>query len=680
MKRKQLRAGGKIGHPSKDTVASLYDAGLRHFQSGLFAVAEERVQRALALDPQHAGSLYLAGQLHAQANRVDLAIDFAVRAIRIDQGNPEYFSSLGSYLARQGRFAEALKGYEVALKLKPDGADVWVGIGDLQRQQKRFQEALLAYDHALSLDPRHLDAVDKAGSLLIELQLYAEALAKFEQSDTIHPGRPETLMSKGLCFQALMRREEAVASYAMALATEPKNYAARNNMGVVLLDMGRFEEAAAHFRKVTEARPDVVNAFSNLGLALTQLKRFDEALTVFDRAVKLDADFAEAINNRGNAMRQLDRLEQALADFDRAIALKPDYADAHANRAACLDDLSRSEEALASYDTALTLKPDHADAHLNRALNRLRAGDLKNGWVEAEWRWKAPSLRLSRGRSNRPLWLGAESIAGKTLLLHNDQGFGDSIQFCRYIPHLAERGASVILEIDRSLRSLLSGVAGIAQCVVKGETLPDHDLQCPLASLPLAFDTTIETIPSHVPYISVGGNAARWEAFLGSTARPRIGIVWSGNPDHTNDRNRSLRLKALKPLFDTAAQFVSLQKNARETDLAALREHGGILDAARELDSFADTAALIQQLDLVISVDTSVAHLAGALGKPVWILLPYVPDYRWLLDRDDTPWYPTARLYRQTATRDYAEVIDRMRADLLRDAAFLVTRTALATP
>lgn len=668
MKRKQLRAG-KIGSPSRDSVASLHDAGLRHFQSGLFAVAEERIQRALALDPQHAGSLYLAGQLHAQANRVDLAIDFMVRAIRIDQGNPEYFSSLGICLARQGQFTEALKSYEVALKLKPDGADIWVNIGDLQRQQKRFQEALLAYDHALSLDPRHLDAVDKGGSLLIELQLHAEALARFEQSDRVHPGRSETLIGKALCFQALMQREEAVANYAMALGIDAKNYVARNNMGVVLLDIGRFEEAAAHFRKVTEARPDVVKAFSNLGLALTHLKRFDEALAVFDRAVKLDANFAEAINNRGNALRQLDRAEQALADFDRAIALKPDYADAHANRAACLDDLFRGDEALASYDTALGLKPDHADAHLNRALNRLRAGDLKNGWIEAEWRWKAPSLRLSRGRSNRPLWSGAESLAGKTLLLHNDQGFGDSIQFCRYIPPLAERGASVILEIDGSLKSLLSGVAGITQCVVRSETLPDHDLQCPLASLPLAFDTTIETIPSKVPYISIDGKAARWETFLGSTGRPRIGIVWSGNPGHTNDRNRSLPLKALEPLFDTGALFVSLQKNARDNDLAVLREHGDILDAAPKLESFADTAALIQQLDLVISVDTSVAHLAGALGKPVWILLPYVPDYRWLLDRDDSPWYPTARLYRQTATRDYAEVIDRIRADLLRDAA-----------
>ena len=298
---------------------------------------------------------------------------------------------------------------------------------------------------------------------------------------------------------------------------------------------------------------------------------------------------------------------------------------------------------------------------------------MKNGWVEAEWRWKAPSLRLSRGRSDRPLWLGAKSLAGKTLLLHNDQGFGDSIQFCRYIPLLAERGASVILEIDRSLKSLLSGVAGITQCVVKGETLPDHDLQCPLASLPLAFDTTIETIPSQVPYISIDDVAGKWEAFLCSTGKPRIGIVWSGNPDHTNDRNRSLPLNAFRPLFDTAAQFVSLQKNARaatspfsgSTATSWMRRRARPICRYRGADPC---------LDLVITVDTSVAHLAGALGQPTWILLPYVPDYRWLLDRDDSPWYPTARLFRQTATRDYAEVIDRMRADLLRDGATLAAR------
>ena len=222
-------------------------------------------------------------------------------------------------------------------------------------------------------------------------------------------------------------------------------------------------------------------------------------------------------------MRQLDRLEQALADFDRAIALKPDYADAHANRAACLDNLIRGDEALASYDAALALKPDHADAHLNRALNRLRAGDLKNGWVEAEWRWKAPALRLSRGRSNRPLWVGAKSLAGKTLLLHTTRGLGNQIQFCRYIPLLAERGTRVILEIDGSLKNLLSGVAGVAGKRGQGRAIARPRSAVSARDLPLAFDTTIETIPSQVPYISIAENAGKWEAFLGSTKRPRIG-------------------------------------------------------------------------------------------------------------------------------------------------------------
>jgi tetratricopeptide (TPR) repeat protein len=664
MKRKQIRAGGKIGNPSKDSAASLYDAGLRHFRSGRYAIAEERARLALASDPQHADSLYLTGLLHARANRIDRAIDFVVRASRINPENPEYLASLGELLGYQDRFAEALKCYNVALKLKLDWADVWVKVGDLQRRQEQFKEALLAYDHALLFDPRHLEAADKNGSLLIELQRYAEALAKFEQSDTIRPGRSETLFKKGVCFQLLARLEEAAASYTMALAADAKNHAARNNLSAVLLEIGELEEAVAQLRKLIQFKPQDVRALNNLGLALTRLRRFDEAVTVLDRAVALDPDLAEAINNRGNVLRRIDRMEEAMADFDRAIALKPDYAHAYANRAACLDDLARPEEALANYNTALALKPDYGDAHWNLAINRLRVGDFKTGWAEAEWRLRAPSLRVHRRHWNRPLWLGSEPIAGKTLLLFNDEGLGDAIQFCRYIPHLAERGAKVVLEIDGPLKELLSSVAGLTQCVAKGGALPDHDFHCPLMSLPLAFGTTIDTIPSTVPYISADRHTKRWETFLGSTGRPPIGIVWSGSPTHANDRNRSIPLKAMTSLLDVGAQFVSLQKNLRENDLATLRERSDILDAAPEIESFADTAALIQHLDLVISVDTSVAHLAGALGLPVWVLLPYVADYRWLIDRDDSPWYPTARLFRQTANRDYADVLDRVRTDL----------------
>jgi tetratricopeptide (TPR) repeat protein len=662
MKRKQFRASGSTGSSPNDSAASLHAAGLRHFQAGRFAVAEERIRRALALEPEHADSLYLGGLLQAQADKIDGAIDFIARAIRIKQDNPDYFSDLGSLLARRNRHGEAQKSFHIALKLKPDDADVWVRLGDLSRQQRSFQDALLAYDRAVSLDPRHLDAVNKSGSLLIELQRHGEALAKFEQSHAIHPGRPETLIGKGVCLQALKRLEEAAACYTMALAADPKNYDARIKLGNLLLGMGQPEQAVTHYRKATEIDSRRAVAFCNLGGALNQLRRFDEAFAALDRAIALAPDFAEAFINRGSLLMANDRLEEALTDSRRAVALKPDLISGHANLGTCLDHLLRPDEALKSYEAVLALDPNNGDAHWSIAVNRLRVGDFKTGWAEAEWRWES-TLRQNRRQWSRPLWLGDEPIAGKTLLLHNDQGLGDAIQFCRYIPLLAERGARVILEIDRPLRELMSSVKGVAQCVDRTGTLPDHDFHCPLASLPLAFDTRLETIPP-VPHFSVHAPTAAWDTLLGLHDRPRVGIVWSGNPTHANDQRRSVPFESLTPLFEANATFVSLQKNVREGDLALLRERSDVLDAASRLENFADTASLIRHLDLVISVDTSVAHLAGALGASVWILLPYLPDYRWLLDRDDSPWYPTARLYRQTATRDYADVLGRVRADL----------------
>jgi hypothetical protein len=371
----------------------------------------------------------------------------------------------------------------------------------------------------------------------------------------------------------------------------------------------------------------------------------------------LSPDAPELYNNRGNALKELGRLIEALADYDRAIALKPDYVHAHGNRGNCLDDLMRPDEAEASFRRALALDPDHGDSHWNLAVNRLRAGDLRTGWIESEWRWKSDSLALKQRAFDKPPWLGTEPIDGKTLLVHCEQGLGDAIQFCRYVPLLAMRGAKVILLVDTPLKVLLSGVAGVTQCIARGEALPDFDLHCPLLSLPLAFDTTLATIPAEVPYIPLPEPARDWSNWLGARSAPRIGLVWSGNPGHLNDHNRSVPLEKLLPLFDVDAQFVSLQKGARERDRARLAELPDVRDADGELASFADTASLISELDLVISVDTSVAHLAGSLGRPVWVLLPYVPDWRWLLGRDDSPWYPTARLFRQSATRQWDEVV-----------------------
>jgi hypothetical protein len=295
----------------------------------------------------------------------------------------------------------------------------------------------------------------------------------------------------------------------------------------------------------------------------------------------------------------------------------------------------------------------------------LLSGDFKHGFAEYEWRWESEQLRANKRNFPQPLWRGQESVAGKTVLLHAEQGMGDTIQFCRYAPLLAERGARVILEVQKPLRELLSTLAGVAQVVSAGDPLPDFDMHCPLLSLPLAFETEPAAIPAATPYLSASPQLLKdWERRLGPHDRPRVGLVWSGSTFLKNDRNRSIALSALLPLLDIDATFISLQKDVRAKDAVTLQDRTDIRDVRDELKDFTDTAALVSHLDLVISVDTSVGHLAGALAKPVWMLLPYVPDWRWQLDRDDSPWYPTARLFRQDEARSWQGVVARVHAAL----------------
>ena len=652
MNRQQHRATLQAGKSTHRSPAILIESGLRYLQSEQFAEAEKCCNEILADDPDHAESFHLLGMISAGTNKYDQAIEFFAQAIRKNPNNADYFSNLGTMLQRQDRFEEALKSFDLALSLKPDSADTWLKIGSVLLRQERFEEALLAHDHALKIAPPHSGAEKNLRQ--------AEAFYK-----------------RGVCFQHLMRLEEACVSYGEALKICPDHIVALRNRGLLLVDLWRGDEALVDFRKAIELEPNSVDTLNNYCIALIFLKRYEEALTILDRALSTSPEMAELFNNKGSALKNLGRFDEALASYDRAIALKPDYAKAHSNRGNCLDEMGRYDEALSGYKDALALQPDHADAHWGTALNRLRAGDLKIGWVEYEWRWKLRFPQIKQRHFRQPLWIGAEPIDGKVLLLHNEQGLGDALQFCRYVPLLAARGAHVVLEIDGPLKELLSGLTGVSHCIAKGETPPVFDFHCPLTSLPLAFDTTLDTIPSAVPYLSIGAHTTDWGARLHSHNRPRIGLVWSGNPDHHNDRNRSIPLKTLLPLFDVEAQFVSLQKDIRSGDEVVLRERSNILHLGPELQSFVDTAALIEHLDLVISVDTSVAHLAGALARPIWILLPYVADWRWLLDREDSPWYPTASLFRQSQTREWHSVVDEMRRSLTKFVTTVQSRRLL---
>ena len=471
----------------------------------------------------------------------------------------------------------------------------------------------------------------------------------------------ESMLHDAVALHRAGRLAEAEPVYLALLRDNPRHFDALHLLGVVRQQQGRHLEAVEFIGRALSLRPDDAAALSNRGLSLRELGRAHEALASCEQALRLKPDYADAHNNRGLALAALRRPAEALKSYEAALAHAPSHLDALNNRGIALFDMDRGDEAVACFDRALAIRPGHAHAHWNRAQVLLLSGDFARGWPEHEWRL-ASNPGLPRNFA-QPLWLGDAPLAGKTILLHAEQGLGDTIQFCRYAPMVAAHGPRVVLEVQRPLVDLMRTLDGAIEVVARGDALPDFDFHCPLLSLPLAFKTELATIPAQVPYLRAPAGAMDWNARLG-TKRPRIGLVWSGNPGHKRDAARSIPFYALMPLFELDAAFVSLQKDVRDSDAPVLKQTGRVIDISSNLTSFADTAALIATLDLVFSVDTSVAHLAGALGKPLWLLLPQVPDWRWLMRRDDSPWYPTARLFRQDATRAWGPVVARLRAAL----------------
>jgi tetratricopeptide (TPR) repeat protein len=472
---------------------------------------------------------------------------------------------------------------------------------------------------------------------------------------------------------------EALAACEAALAVNPGNAAAHQTQGDALHDLKRYEPAIAAYDRCLALDPRSFVAWSNRGSALLRCRRFDEAVWSYERALALQGNGASRSSsrwlanpylNRGAALQELGRFDAALESFDRAIAADPALAPAHANRGCTLDCLGRPQEALSSCERAIALSPDYPAAHLNRAMTLLRIGRFPEGWAEYEWRWRNTESALFRDRrwSSVPLWLGREPLAGKTILLHAEQGHGDTLQFCRYARLVGERGARVVLEVHPALTRVMRRLEGVAQVISQDEPAPDVDFQCPLMSLPLACGTTLETIPSGQRYLTGEPELIeRWRARLGERRGFRVGLVWSGGfrpnePEYWSaNARRNIASERLIELEHPRIEYVSLQKEHPA-------EGGGLclVDQTHELSDFAETAALIESLDLVISVDTATAHLAAALGKPTWILSRFDGCWRWMLGRSDSPWYPSVRLFRQQAPGAWDEVVRQVRDELLR--------------
>jgi tetratricopeptide (TPR) repeat protein len=642
-------------------------------RAGRLADAEKIYHSILATRPDDFDSLHLLGVVFLQRGQPAEAIRQLDAALARYPDNASALNNRGNALNALMRFEEAVASYDRALAAEPNYAEAHSNRGATLHRLRRFQEAVASYDRALALQPDYAEAHTNRGNSLHALEQYEEALASHDRALALRPNYAEAHSNRGNALHALTRYEEALASYDRALALRPEYPEAYCNRANALQALKRFAEALASCERAIALRPNNAEAYSNRGNALQELRRFPEALASHDCALAMRPDYAEAHYNRGNVLMELKRFEDALASFERALALRPDYAEALLTRGNALQELGRCGEASASYERALAVRPDYADAHFNAALCRLLVGDFKRGCEEYEWRWETAPGKIGKRNFSQRLWTGCEEIAGRTILLHAEQGFGDTIQFCRYVPLVAKRANRVILEVQEPLLTLMATLAGAAQIVSRDDPLPDFDVHCPLLSLPLAFGTELASIPGDTPYLSAPVDRTEaWHARLGQHEKRRIGLVWAGNPRkqladaRRIDGERSIAFDSLAPILHVAGcEFYSLQKGgdavAQLHDSTLCRQ---IIDVTDDLHDFSDTAALIENLDLVISVDTVVAHLAGALGKPFWLINRYNTCWRWLLDREDSPWYPTARLFRQDSTRDWDSVIGRVQAAL----------------
>ena len=534
-------------------------------------------------------------------------------------------------------------------------------------EQGNLSEAKKLYEEILKKTPDHFDALQLSGVIAFQSRNFDESEAFYAKAVRINSNFAPLHSNRGNTLKELKRFDEALASYDKAISVKSDYADAFINRGIMLQELKRFDEALASYDKAISVKSDYADAFIKRGITLQELKRFDEALASYDKAISIKSDYAEAIYNRGNTLDELKRFDEALASYDKAISIKSDYAEAFNNRGITLKELSRFDEALASYDKAISIKSEYADAFKNKGLVRLLLGELTEGLTLYEWRklQKEPSGARSY---SKPLWLADKDLTNKTILVHYEQGLGDTIQFCRYVSMVSNMGAKVLFAPQKPLRGIIASLGDDFEVVDAEDNTLQFDYHCPLLSLPLAFKTELATIPNKTPYLTADLDLiSKWKQRLGGDGF-KIGICWQGSTAKV-DAGRSFPLEQFQTLSDIAGvRLISLHKGIGEAQLLdlpkgmAVETLGGNFDSGP--DAFMDTAAVMKCCDLVITSDTAVAHLAGALGVKTWVALKFVPDWRWMLDRDDSLWYPTMRLFRQQSYGDWDGVFVEIRKAL----------------
>jgi tetratricopeptide (TPR) repeat protein len=670
-----MSLGGPV---AGDSLLALREECVALYTAGRFAEAERLCSEILAQDAGNFEAVLMLGALATQSGRAEEAERYFRLAISANGSVPHAHSNLGIVLTGLGRPLEAIASFDRALALWPGFADAHCSRAAALALAGRLNEAVSSYDAALAVDPRLGRAHRERGFALSQVGRHAEALQSYDRAIALEPQLALLHSRRGETLLELRRPREALESCDRAISLQHDLAIAHLARAAALRQCSRFGEALCACDLALALQGESSALLTERGVSLFELGRLEEALQNFNRATALEPGYAYAHWYMGLCLRRMDRREDALAAWDRTRSLQPNSAATLVNRGQVLYELGRFADALSDYRGAMSLAPGNVDAQWNASWCLLKLGRFKEGWELFESRHRLPTASARTLRA--PLWAGDASLRERTLLVHAEQGLGDVIQFCRYVEPAATRGARVILEAPQPLHGVLESLDGVATLVKTGEPLPQFDYHCPLMSLPRALATELATIPARVPYLSADRSKVHeWQRRLGPKRRPRVGLVWSAGvrpeqPQLWSYNRRNIPLTQFAAFRGLEIDFYSLQKGEpAQSQLSQLIERRlvgpEVVDCAAALQDFTDTAALIESMDLIISVDTAVAHLAGALAKPVWVLLCFDACWRWFLDRDDSPWYPTARLYRQERPGTWESVVARVAADLAKIAA-----------
>jgi predicted O-linked N-acetylglucosamine transferase (SPINDLY family) len=650
---------------SNPDVEAYFQRGIALAQRGRYEEAARSFQEGLRLKPDSAGAHNDLGMILILQGRLPEAVKSFREAVRLKPDFHSAYSNLGNALRELGDLDNAVASLRKAVLLRPDFVEAHLNLGIALEAQGKLDEATASYRQAVHYRPNYADAHFSLGNALIRLGKPDEAAAHLQETLRFKGNDAAAHHSLAIAFKALGKKDQAIDHYQQALRLKP-DADVHILLGNAFQEGGDLSQALTNYRQAALLQPDNSVAHSNLGNALREMGQLEEAEASLQRALALKPDFVAATFNLGIVLWKQGRLEEAAARYQQTLRLQPDHLDAHLNLAWTLKQQGRLHDAEASLAEALRLKPDWADAHFNRALLWLIQGDWVRGLPEYEFRAQGP--KSGNARLKERFWDGSP-LNGRTILLYAEQGLGDTLQFVRYVPLVQERGGKVVLVCQQALYRLLESASEVDHLVKDGDPLRAFDFQAPLMSLAHLMGTTPETVPANVPYLTASNELIeKWRPILGEVPGFKVGIFWQGNRQYPADRDRSIPLSHFRALANLpGVKLVSLQKGPGRDQLAACPFP--VLDFTEQMDKepvgpFMDTAAVLRLLDLVISCDSAVLHLAGALGVPVWALLPFMPDWRWLLDQDHTPWYPSMRLFRQRTRGDWNEVFERIAASL----------------